>query len=460
VLGNVKGKGLRERIRRETNRRVWLVNVDQLPRLKRWAVMSLRIGHAVVRELLEGHLNLRAMSLVYTTLLSLIPLLALAFTIFKAFGAYRYLEPLLANTLAPLGPKANEIVSGIINFVANVKVGVMGAVGVAMLLYTSVSLMQKIERSFNYAWHVRYHRRLIDRYRDYLAALMVGPVLVVVAFGITANILANTFVQRLLAFAPVGALYTMVTTLLPFLLVVAAFTVFYVLIPNTRVKLRAAFAGAMFAAVMWEVVGWVFTAFIAGSARYDIVYSALAGLIVFMVWIYISWLILLVGAVIAYYVQNPEHLAAGEHEVRLSNVLAERLALGAMYLIGQRYYDQEKPWTVDDLAHHCHVPADAMASVVEPLEHRGLLAHTDDDPPALLPATPPDTTPVKRILDVIRSDRGSGAITLARVPTHPQVAKLFSEVDSAVDNMLHDRTLKDLVEAGAETDESPPAEKG
>ncbi len=425
---------------------MWDADVAAMPRWQARVWTGLRIAYALVQEFAGGELNLRAMSLVYTTLLSLVPLLALAFTVFKAFGAYKYLEPALLNALAPLGPKAGEVVGRIIEFVGNVKVGVMGAVGLALLIYTSVSLMQKIEGAFNYTWHVRYQRRLIHRYRDYLAALIVGPVLVIVAFGITANILDNPWVQGVLAFAPVGALYALVTSVLPYLLVIAAFSVFYILIPNTRVRWWPAVVGALVAGALWETVGWGFTAFIVGSARYDAIYSALASLVLFMVWIYVSWLILLIGAAIAYYVQNPEYLTGGEHQFRLSNMLEERLALVAMFLVGQRYYDQGEPWTVEDLAHHCRVPADAMAAVIEPLESDGLLARTDDEPPALLPGTPPDTTPVKRILDAIRGARGVPA--LVRMPTHPQVARLVHEVDAAVDGLLQHRTLKDLVQAG------------
>lgn len=440
---------LRGRIRREVDRRLWSVQLDKMPRWRARLWFGLRVAYVLVQELARGELSLRAMSLVYTTLLSLVPLLALAFTVFKAFGAYTYLEPALMNALTPLGPKAGEVVGRIIGFVGNVKVGVMGAVGLALLIYTSVSLMQKIEGAFNYTWHVRYQRRLIHRYRDYLAALIVGPVLVVVAFGLTANVLKNPWVQGLLAFAPVGALYALVTSVLPYLLVIVAFTVFYVLIPNARVRWWPAIVGAVVAGALWESVGWGFTAFVVSSARYDAIYSAFASLVLFMLWVYISWLILLVGAAIAYFVQHPDYLVSGEHDFHVSNMLAERLALATMFLVGRRYYNQRQPWTLEELAHHCHVPADAMASVIERLERDGLLVRTDDEPPGLLPGTPPDTTPIRRILDAIR---GRTIPPMVRMPMHPQVAKLVREVDAAVDGLLHQRTLKDLVQAGENDD--------
>ena len=161
------------------------------PRL-RWQLHALRLVRTVlvlVRDLAFGQLTLRAMSLVYPTLLSIVALLALSFSLLKVFGVYSQIEPLLLNLLEPLGDKGVEVASRIAEFIENMNVGVLGALGLTLLLYTAISLMQKIEESLNFIWHIPHPRRLGERFSRYLSVLMVGPILVFSALGVTATVM-------------------------------------------------------------------------------------------------------------------------------------------------------------------------------------------------------------------------------------------------------------------------------
>ena len=129
---------------------VWEDDLRELSGLRRYLVFVSRVMHLLIKELLGGQLNLRAMSLVYTTLLSIVPLLAVSFSVLKGFGVHNRIEPLLYNLLLPLGPKGVEITDNIIGFVENVKVGVLGSIGTVMLIYTVIALLQKIESAFNF----------------------------------------------------------------------------------------------------------------------------------------------------------------------------------------------------------------------------------------------------------------------------------------------------------------------
>jgi membrane protein len=145
------------------------------------ALHLVRLAIVLVRDLAQGQLTLRAMSLVYTTLLSIVPLLALSFSVLKAFGVHNQAEPMLRKFLAPLGEKGEEVSHQIIGFIQNMNVGVLGSVGLALLLYTSVSLIQKIEESFNHIWHISHARNLGERFSRYLSVLLVGPILLFLA---------------------------------------------------------------------------------------------------------------------------------------------------------------------------------------------------------------------------------------------------------------------------------------
>ena len=247
----------------------------------RWLISSLRVSFIVVRELAKGELNLRAMSLVFTTLLSLVPLIAVAFSVLKAFGAHNQMEPFLLGVLEPLGPKGPEITNNIIGFVQNMKVGVLGSLGVGMLFYTIIALIQKIENAFNFVWRVKRARTFARRFTDYLSVVMIGPVLVVSAMGIAATVMNNDVVLSVQAIEPFGTLLLFMSKLIPYLMIILAFTFLYVFIPNTRVEVKAAFVGAVVAGILWVSVGKLFASFVASSSNYTAIYSSFAILFFF-----------------------------------------------------------------------------------------------------------------------------------------------------------------------------------
>lgn len=126
------------------DRTIWQVDIASLPTWRAVLTRVARILHAVVNDVVEGQITLRAMSLVYTTLLSMVPLLAVSFSVLKGFGVHNQIEPLLADFLAPLGPEGVEISDNVVGFVDNMQIGVLGSVGLAMLFYTVVALIQKL----------------------------------------------------------------------------------------------------------------------------------------------------------------------------------------------------------------------------------------------------------------------------------------------------------------------------
>ena len=198
----------------------------------------------------------------------------------KAFGVHHQIEPALQNFLVPLGPRGGEISATIIGFVDNVQVGVLGSVGLGLLFYTVVSLLQKVERAFNYAWQVSQHRPFVERFSDYLSVLLVGPVLVFSSLGATASLMSSGLVQELTTVPVLGWVIETAGRLIPYLFIIAAFTFVYVFVPNTRVKPMAALFGALITALLFKGATHLFTQFIVGSTKYTAIYSAFATLII------------------------------------------------------------------------------------------------------------------------------------------------------------------------------------
>jgi membrane protein len=437
-------KAVAARLRDRFDSVVWGAHEQPLPAWKAHALRAVRTLLILMRDLAGGQLTLRAMSLVYTTLLSIVPLLALSFSVLKAFGVYNQIQPMLLNFLAPLGDKGEEVAHKIVQFIQNMNVGVLGAVGVALLVYTAVSLMQKIEESLNFIWHIPRPRRLGERFSRYLSVLMVGPLLVFAALGITATVMNIETVRDLLAIGALGQMVQAISRLTPYLLVIAAFTFVYMFIPNTRVRFVPALIGGAVGGIVWQTAGWVFAVFVASSNKYTAIYASLAILIMFMIWLYLSWLILLFGASVAFYAQHPEYLYGKGGEPRLSNRMRERLALSLMTLVAGRFLAGARVPSQAELTRLLGVPMHALQTVLDALEQRELVVPSTDDPPLYLPARDLSLITVAQVLDTVRAAGEERYFSPEALPAPHPVDAVLERMRQAVQASVGDMTLREL----------------
>jgi len=383
----------------------WILANPNPPRSWPWTWLYKvgRTAYAMVRDVLSGQLTLHAMSLVYTTLLSIVPLLALSFSVLKALGVHQKMEPFLFQFFQPLGPQGVDLAEKILGFVDNMKVGVLGSVGLALLVYTVVSLLQKIERSFNMIWRVPDMRSMAQRFSNYLSVIMVGPLLMVSAIGISATIFSSTFVQALIEIEPFGSLILVISRFTPFFLVVGAFTFVYIFMPNTRVRLRYAFIGGLIAGVSWQAAGMLFASFVAGSARYAAIYSSFAIGIILLIWIYLNWMILLLGASLAFYLQNPGSVAK-RRQVQLAPELQEKVALATMWLVAKPFSEGRPAPQQEALEQQLKVPGEVTRALSDKLIRAGLLTLAGRQGDQLAPGRALDLITVGEVLRVVRND--------------------------------------------------------
>lgn len=425
---------------------VWDRRDEALPPWKSRGLRAVRTVISVARDLARGQLTLRAMGLVYTTLLSIVPLLALSFSVLKAFGVYNQLQPILLNFLAPLGEKGDEVADRIMQFIDNMNIGVLGGLGLVLLVYTSISLMQKIEEAFNYIWHIPAARRISERFSRYLSVLLIGPILMFSAMGLTATVMNIETVQELLAIDVLSQAVELITRLMPYLLVVMAFTFIYLFIPNTRVRFLPALAGGAAGGIAWQTAGWAFAIFVAASNKYSAIYSGLAIMVLFMIWLYLSWLILMFGASVSFYVQHPEYLYSRGGEPRLSNRLRERLALSVASLVAGRFLSGERPPSIADFTRLLGVPMHVLQTVIDALEARQIVVQGAEDPPVYLPGRDPSLISVTHVLETVRS-AGEERFFTPEALTAPQpVSEVLARMQHAVDSEVGGMTLRDLAQ--------------
>jgi membrane protein len=408
-----------------------------------WLLRLSRYPYAILRDLSRGQINLYAMGLVYATLLSLIPLIAFAFAILKAFGAHRDLEPVILEFFKPLGDAgAGQLTHRVMEFADNVSTGLVGSLGLALLLWTLLGTIKKVEDSFNFVWRVEHARSFARRVTEYIALLIVGPIVVVGFIGLSHHALdsATAGIGRYMPFW--DRITTLALLLAPYVMVTAIFTAVYMFVPNTKVKWKPAVIGGVSAGILWAVVGKLFTAFVVFTTRLSVVYAGFAIIVAALLWTYFGWLILLIGAQLSFYVQNRNYLRLGLTELRLSAVQREQITLKVMYLVARAYQDGKHRWSVDGISRELGMPGIAISRVVNGLEVAHLVTMTDDE--CLLPARDLGKITIQEIIDIARNEKaGQVAPRPFKVPA---IDSISAKMDEAWRKSAGDMTLRDLIE--------------
>jgi len=432
-------------IRAKINSYIWDKDFSLSTKWQRYSIGALRIGYLTIRDLVfDGQLNLRAMSLVYTTLLSIVPLIAVSVSVLKGFGAHNQIEPALLNLLEPLGERGPEISATIMNFVESINFGILGSVGLMFLLYTVISLIQKVESAFNFTWHVTEERSFVRRFSDYFSVILIGPVLVFTAIGLTATLTNTTLFQAAMGYDFFISIVGVFKLAIPYALIILTFTFIYVFIPNTKVNFTSALIGAIVAGLAWQTIGLLFASYVS-KANYSAIYAAFAALFFFMIWIYISWTIILVGASIAFYYQNPAYRSRDKRKWHLSNRMKEKAALMAMLKVAECYYSDDENITFNDLNQYLNISSESLAPVLNSLVRMGLLIRTDSEPAKLIPGKAPDTLAVSDIIYAVRQAEEDDIVKISQLPDNDRIAILFENYQTAALATLKTISLKDLL---------------
>jgi len=402
---------------------------------------GLRYPYAILRDLIGGELTLRATGLVYTTLLALIPAIALAFAVLKAFGAHRELEPFLREFFRPLGPTAPDIVHRLMEFAENVSGGLVGLVGLALLMWTLVGTVKKVEDSMNFVWRVDRARSILRRVVEFAVLVTMGPLVVATVIALSKLALDGVRDVTFEDYTVGQRAVQLALSLAPFAIVTSLFTTIYMMIPNTRVRVVPALVGGLCAGITWAALGKAFTALVVYTSRLELVYAGFAAVVAIFLWTYLGWLVLLAGAQLAFYLQNPNYLRLGHAPLKLSNDEKERLALDIMARIAMSHRAGDPPWTIERLSRALTLPGIAVADMAAQLERSGLLAEADDG--KVFPGREISNIPLTDI--VLCARRHNKSATLPQHLSAPGVMEIQQQMEQAWRSACGTRTLADLI---------------
>ena len=289
---------------------IWRIRLENYSRNKSFFLRQLRIIVLAVRGFAEDKCKFRASALTFYSLLSIVPVIAMMFGIAKGFGLEKRVETELLQKMQ--GPGQQEVAVKIITFanslLENAKGGFIAGVGVAFLFWTIIKVLSNIENSFNDIWGVKKPRTLGRRFSDYLSVMLVCPFLMIMASSATVVISSQVrvIIQQSALLSAVAPLILFTLKLLPYCTIWITFTFIFIFMPNTKVRLRSGFLGGVVAGTIFQMVQWIYINFQIVTAKYSAIYGGFAALPLFLLWLQISWLVVLFGAELSFAHQNVE----------------------------------------------------------------------------------------------------------------------------------------------------------
>lgn len=363
------------RLRRFLQDDIWAQVEAEADRQPPFLLRLLRILLLATRGITENSLQLRASALVYYSLLSVVPVVALMFGVAKGFGLENALEHALQQRLAGQEEILEQVLTFARNLLADTRGGVVAGVGVAFLIWTVIRLLSNIERSFNAIWGEATERSLVRKLTDYLAITLVAPILLLISSSATVFISGrvNAALATLGVFEPVGVVVRGGLELVPYLFIWLLLTLLYMAMPNTAVSWRAGLAAGVVAGTLFQLLQVAYIDLQIGVSRNNAIYGSFAALPLFLIWLHFSWLIVLVGAEVSFAVDNAGDYARERHAAGVSHYQRRLVAVVLAAMCADRFVNDRPAASAAELAEELQAPTRLVHAVLCVLAAAGTL---------------------------------------------------------------------------------------
>jgi membrane protein len=367
------------------------------------------------------------------------------FSVLKGLGVQNRLEPLILEHIA-VG--SEEVIVRVIEYINNTNVARLGTFGLVFLILTVLTLLSNIEDSFNAIWYVRETRSLMRRFSDYFSVVILGPIFLLLAMSMTSALEAQAFTLRLQEMAYVGVLIAFLFKVLPYMAMWAAFTFLYTFMPNIKVHMQAAMIGGIFGGTLWQFSQWAYVNFQVGVSKYNAIYGTMAALPILMVWIYLSWTIVLLGLEVAYAWQNLRNLRQEALGGEANFATLELMSLAVVVLLADRFQLGKPPLEAQEIAEQLDMPPKLTRNILGKLVRLRILSEVTREgleEICFQPGRAADATEVFSLLTQLQED-GAEYSDLKRTPEREVVSEVAERLRRAGIEELQGMTVKDLVE--------------
>lgn len=393
-----------DKIKNYFREELWNFPLSKEKGWRRFKFKWLRIAYLSMRGFLQDRCASQASSLTYYTLMSIVPVIAMFFAIARGFGYHETLRQTLLQRFQDQSAALVEIFNYADKFLEQARGGVIAGIGLIILFWSVALLLSNLESILNHIWGVKMRawRRIFS---DYFALMLIAPVLFVLASGIAVFVVGHLEIGIIALHFPTWAesILLFLVNLLPYCLFWIFFTFIYLFMPNAKVHFSSAMIGGLFAGCLYVAVQWGYIYFQVGVSRLGAIYGSMAALPLFLIWVQLSWFLLLYGAEISYAYQTLEDHEFEAKASRISVRFKRMMSLWIVHLAIVRFLKRESPLTREILIKKYQIPIALAAPLLLELVQCGLLAELQG---GYIPGRPVDEL---RISDVLEALEARGA---------------------------------------------------
>ena len=444
-------KNIFEKIKKTLNfikNDIWRIRRAQLPTGKSFFVKQVRVLLLSIRGYDEDKCQLRASALTFYSLISIVPVAAMAFGIAKGFGFEKILEAQLRDKLAG----HEEILTNIIKFshslLANTKGGLIAGVGLVVLLWAVIKLLGQIEYSFNDIWGIKQKRTMGRMFGDYLSLMLVCPVILILSSGVTVFITTQVslILEKFTILGSFSSILFFLLKMLPYTLMWGLFTFLYIFMPNTKVRFSSGLVAGIITGTAFQVVQWAYITFQIGVVQYNAIYGSFAALPLFLAWLQLSWLIVLYGAEISFAYQNVDTYEFEPDILQASRRLRTLLSLFVTGRLIKNFIRGEKPMTAGEISNQLEIPIRFVNEILSDLGKSNIvsIAEVDGDiERGYQPAVDVSTLTIQHVIDAIERQ----GINTMHFTDNPEFASLSASLEAfgrTIEKLPENKLLKEL----------------
>ncbi len=429
---------------------IWRVRLEDLPFGKSFVVKQLRIILLTLRGFDEDKCFARASSLTFNTLLTIVPVVAILFGVAKGFGFETMLKRELFDKFP--GESQQEVLWRVFEFAESLlratKGGIIAGIGLVILFWSVINVLSQIEGSLNDIWEIKESRSWGRKFSDYLAIMLLSPLFIILSSSVTVYI-QTQIIELTNQFKLLGIISPLIFfsfKLIPYVLIWILFTIIYVLMPNTKVNLKSGIVSGIIAGTIFQVVQWAYISFQVGTARYNAIYGSFAALPLFLMWVQISWWVVLFGAELSFANQNVDTYEYEPDSNKVSPAFKMVLTLHIAHLLIKNFTQGERPLTDSEISHQLKMPIRLVHKILYDLVQSRVITETrtkEDQKFGYQPARDINTLTIKYVVDAI-DQNGTNSIPVARTEEFEALSDALEKFREEMDISPANRLLKDI----------------
>ena len=427
---------------------IWRIRLEELPFGKSFLLRQLRVIILTLRGYNDDRCLLRASSLTFFTLLSIVPIVAVFFGIAKGFGFERRLERELFQRF----PGQEDVLNQIINFANSLlqqtQGGLIAGVGLLVLFWAVLKVLGHIERAFNDIWEIKESRSWIRKFSDYLAIMLIAPIFILMSGSITVFIKAQVsqITQKVAYLDVLNPFIYFLFESMPYILIWILFTILYIIMPNTKVSLKAGLLGGVVAGTLYQIAQWAYITFQISAAQINAIYGSLAALPLFLIWLQISWWIVLFGAELSFASQNVDTYEFEPDSHKVSPGFRKLLTLQVVHLLINKFQNGDKPLTDSQISDKLQMPIRLVHRILSELVESSLVSEIKtktDKEFAYQPARDINQLTIQSVLQAL-DQQGIEDIPVAQTEGYQALSQALQDFSQSMAESPANKLLKEI----------------